>query len=379
MTKRKKITPKGESFYYFEATGNDYDIGKSKGQELAFDLADMWENFTLPKMEVWYGTPPEKYDATYKWLRKNLEQVAPWMVEQLVGMAAGSGLSLEQIFLTSHYGFLWSMGGIDDAVLSALQACSSITTVTSDTGPILAQNLEIGADDLYFVEYLKAQSGYATLSDGMLGMCCAPCGINSAGLAVGSSNFSAVSQREKCDLAFGTPYHFLPRIVLRQCGSVAEAVDLLKSLPDTIPAMGGYQLNMIDKSGAMAVVDKTNDLTIVRKCFDDFNFTTNCSLDEKTEEWRMGISTAERDNSKACYTRAEMLKSWYPENKGDVSLAKIKKLMRRHEMPGALCRHAPHEPNSYTRLSFLFFPLEGRMMITNGNSCCNDYQEFTLT
>ena len=373
-----KITTKGEAFYCFNAEGSDYDIGKSKGQELSEDLADMWENFTLPKMVKWYGTPPEKYEATYKWLRKNLEQVAPWMVEQLVGMADGSGLGLEQVFMTSHYGLLWSLGGIDDVVLSDLEACSSISIVTSDYGPALAQNLEIGADDIYFVELLKPQSGYATLSSGMLGMCWSPCGINSAGLAVGSSNFSAVSQRDRRDLSIGTPFHFLPRIVLRQCGSVEEAIDLLKSLPDTIPAMGGYQLNVIDKSGEMAVVDKTNNLTIVRKCFDDFNFTTNCSLDEKTEEWRMGVTIAERDNSKSCYARAEMLQSWYTEHKDDISLAKIKKLVRRHEMPGALCRHAPHEPNAYTRLSFLFFPEEGRMLITNGNPCCNDYQEFTL-
>ena len=154
-----KITAKGEAFYYLKAEGSDYDIGKAKGEALSLDLADMWENFTLPRMVKWYGTPPEKYDATYKWLRKNLEQVAPYMVEQLVGMADGAGLSLEQVFMISHYGLLWASKGIDDAVLSDMEACSSISTITLDSGPILAQNLEIGSDDLYFVEHLKPQSG----------------------------------------------------------------------------------------------------------------------------------------------------------------------------------------------------------------------------
>ena len=102
----KKITAKGETLYFFNAEGCDYDIGKAKGVAMMDDLADMWRNFTLPKMVKWYGTPPDKYTATYKWLRNNLEQFAPWMVEQMVGMADGSGLTLEQIFLTNHYGLL---------------------------------------------------------------------------------------------------------------------------------------------------------------------------------------------------------------------------------------------------------------------------------
>ncbi len=371
-----KITAKGEKFYYFESAGSDYEVGLAKGKVMADDIAGAWE-FFLPRMGKEFGTPSEKYEKTYRWLRKNLEQSASWMVEQMEGMAAGSGISIEKIFLINHYGLLWSAGGIDERILDEI-ACSSVSTITKDAGAVLAQNLEIGADDLYFVEKISSDGAAAILSGGMAGMCFSPCGINSQGLAVGSSNLSAISQKDNRDLNFGAHYHFLPRMVLHECGTTKDAIAYLKSLPATIPPAGGYQLNIIDRTGEMAVVDKTNEFSVVRKCFDDFNFTTNCSLDEELEAWRTGLTKGERDTTKSCYARSDMLKRWWEKQKEEVLLDDIKQLMRRHQMPGALCRHSPHEPNAYTRLSFLFFPNEGRMLITNGHPCCNEYQEFLL-
>ena len=72
-----------------------------------------------------------------------------------------------------------------------------------------------------------------------------------------------------------------------------------------------------------------------------------------------------------------MLKNWIKEREG-IALQDIERLLLRHEMPGALCRHAPHEPGAYTRLSFLFFPAEGKMRVSNGNPCVNKYQNFDL-
>ena len=81
--KEKKTTPKGEPFYFFKAAGSDYEIGLAKGREMAGDIEAAWKLFE-PSMDRWVGDGNRQ--RTYEWLRRNLERVAPWMVEQSAGI-----------------------------------------------------------------------------------------------------------------------------------------------------------------------------------------------------------------------------------------------------------------------------------------------------
>ena len=366
IQRNRKTTRKGEPFYVFRAAGSDYEIGLAKGRQMAADMEAVWEVFR-PNMETWVSSAPDEPRRTCEWLRDNLEKIAPWMAEQLRGAADGSGVSIERVYLLNHYGVLWVANGI---------FCSSVALRETEAGPILGQNLDIGSDDNYFVEELRPSEGRATLSDGMAAMCWSPIGINAAGLAVGSSMLCSPTRQGAKPIPNGVPFHFLPRLVLRSCADVNEAVEYLKSLTPVIPPGGGYQLNLVDKAGNMAVVDKSEDRTVVRQCADGLNFTTNCSLDAEFESWRTGSQPTDADY----LARAESIREHYAATNGDLTVEWLKGLLRGHEGPGRLCRHGEMEigHGGYSRLSAVCYPRDLKMEITNGWPCVNEYQEFSL-
>lgn len=368
---QKKITPKGSPFFVLDVSGDDYEIGEGIGRAIKMDIADMWENFTLPRMIKWYGTPPEDYDKTYTWLRGNLERHCPWMAEQMDGIAAGSGLSAQNIWFMNHYSLLWSACGV---------FCTSMAVGQSDAGPVLIQNLDIGDEDFYYVLRIRPDSGYATLSDAMCAMCWSPTGINEKGLAVGSSNLGSIARVPNKPLAGGIANTFLPRMVLRQCGSTREAVEYLKSLPPVCPETAGYQLNLVDSNGEMAVVDKSGPHTLVRQCEPGMNFTTNFSLDKNLEAWRAeGATEEQKRNQRNFYDRADKIRSEYRKLDGQTPTVKwMKDLFRSHEGKGRVCRHGPECNGGYSRLGFVYYPKECRAEICNGIPCENEYQSFSL-
>ncbi|MDO8586507.1 MAG: C45 family peptidase [Armatimonadota bacterium] len=360
---QRQTTAKGEPFYLFRAAGSDYDIGLAKGREMAADILAAWDLFK-PNMDAWTRGRPEE---TCEWLRRNLELHIPWMGEQIRGMADGSGISEDTVMVLNHYGVLWSGGGL---------FCSSVAVRETEVGPVLGQNLDIGSDDIYFVEELRPADGFATLSDGMAGMCWSPTGVNERGLAVASSMLGSPRREGARPVPRGFPFHFLPRLVIRHCADVPEAIQYLKELTPTIPPGGGYQLNLLDSAGNMAVVDKIEESAVVRQRQDGMNFTTNFSLDAELENWRTGGGETEPNHA----ARARNIMDRHRAAQGSLSLQWLIDTMRGHEGDGRLCRHGTEDTGGggYSRLSFLYYPRERRAEITNGRPCCNEYQEFKL-
>lgn len=356
-----KCAAKGESFYVFRASGSDYEIGLVKGREMSGDLQAAWELFQWG-IPGWVG---DKMRETCDWLERNLAKAAPWMLEQTRGMADGSGIPMDHLHIVNHYGVLWTANGL---------FCSSVALRQTETGPVLGQNLDIGGDDIYFVEELHPTDGNATLSDGMSGMTWSPTGVNEHGLAVGSSCLGAPARQGARPIIEGFPYHFLPRLVLRQCADAPEAVEYLKEITPAIPPGAGYQLNLIDAEGRMAVVDKVEEHTVVRQCEDGLNFTTNYSLDRKLQDWLSGDTPLEPHYE----GRAESIRERYQSAKGEVSVKWLKDLLRSHEGLGRLCKHGMEEGGGYSRLSFVYYPRTLTMEISNGFPCENEYQEFDL-
>lgn len=367
----KQITPKGTKFLFVEAQGSDFEIGKQIGSATAEDIADMWEDFILPRMVKFYGTPAAKYGKTYEWLRKNLENVCPWMVEQINGIASGSGVDIEKVWMMNHYALLWPAHGL---------FCTSMSVRDSDAGPVLIQNLDIGDEDFCYICKIKPNNGNTTLSDAMCSMCWSPTGINDKGLAVGSSNLSSVARKPKKPLKGGITNNFLPRMVLRQCSTTKEAIKFLKSLPDVCPETSGYQLNIIDKRGDMAVVDKTGPHILVRQCEEGMNFTTNFSLDPDLEGWRTaGAGKEQLVKESNFYDRADKIKHEYKQLGGKKPTIKwLKDLFKSHYGKGRICRHGLDCQGGFSRLHFVYYPCEKRVEITNGPPCENEYQYFQL-
>ena len=365
MIRSNILLKENSPFVLIKAGGSNYEIGKEKAEKLGSVIEYVWRNLNERRTNIDWHTPVSEYSRVCTWLKNNLEHIAPWMIEEMQGIADNCGMSFEEVILNNHYGLLWTTGGL----------CTSISFI-SEEGPLLGQNLDIGGGDSYYLEIVHPKKGYATISDGFAGMAWSPSGLNEKGLAVASSNLFRGGNAEK-PLAHGVPYHFLPRMVLRNCADVPEAIKYLKTLPRTIPSNNGYQLNIIDKDGRSAVIDKIDKLTGIRKSEDGLTLTTNISFHpgiiRYCKEGDVDPVSQRDSNERANFIRASFSKAG---RKGSIKL--MLRLLRSHDEPGRLCRHGNGPTKAYTRLSFIYFPKKLEIWGTNGHPCKLKYEKFNL-
>ena len=249
----------------------------------------------------------------------------------------------------------------------------------SDAGPTLAQNLDIGSEDFYYIIKTSPEGANTVLSQAMCSMCWTSTGINNKGLAIGSSNLGSPARKARKPLKGGIGNHFIVKPTLQFCSTTSEAVEFIKSLPEMCPETSGYQMNIIDAKGNMAVVDKTGPHCVVRQCEEGMNFTTNYSLDEKLEAWRMEDADFD-EKSRNSRMRAENIISWHKglENKTP-TVASVKKLFSGHNGQGRICRHGDKAScEGYSRLHFICYHKTQQIEATNGLPCENQYQKFEI-
>ena len=353
-----KISPLNTPVFRLSLHGTDYEIGRQRGIILAEDLHHMWD-WMEAHMASAYKLPRDKWAFAAKKASECFSFSVPWLLEQIEGMHDGSQLDMEKLLLMNNYGVIWTNNG---------NWCSSVAIRYSDEGGLVWQNLDLGAEDFYYMEETHPSSACAILSGAMTAICSYPCGINNHGLAVASSNLPAPGQRLQPWEWQGLPYLFLPFVVLRQCRKVKEAIDYIKSLPPSIPSGGGYQLNLMDSSGDMAVIDRSGHRTIVRQCDANLNFTTNCSLSSEMESWRLG---SEGENSDAMLRVERIRKEWAKLQGAVPTRTWLKELLAEDKESGALCRT---NERGFTRQSFIFSPGKLTMDIANGPPNRNEYK-----
>ena len=358
----RRITPLGKPIHHLKLTGTPREIGFQRGKELTEDINGHLEWMRYYIVHV-CEVPMSRWDGIASRLEKNLLVNAPWMLEEIGGMAEACGVPARDLILGNFYALLAEAEG---------NWCTSVAVRRSDEGPLLGQNLDIGPDDFHYVEEWRPTGGHAVLRHMSVMMCRHECGINDAGLAVASSNLPATAQSRTPWDWNGTYFHFLPTLVLRNCGSVAEAIDYLRSLSPIIPSAAGYQLNLIDPTGAMAVVDRTGHHAIVRQCEPDLNFTSNCTLDDEFDLWRLGDDSYTDGRARVKRIREE----WRKLQGTTPTRAWLEGLMRTDQGEGYLCRWSEM---GYSRLGFIFSPTRKTMDISNGPPNRTRYERFEFT
>src|SRR5436190_21327077 len=127
----RKITPRGKPIFRLKLAGTDHEIGLRRGEELAEDLHAfwVWMQYLIAKVAE---VPTDRWDEFAARLEKNLSRNTPWMLEQIHGMAQGSGLSVRDLILCNFYGLVGECAG---------NWCTSVVVRRSSEGPLLAQNL----------------------------------------------------------------------------------------------------------------------------------------------------------------------------------------------------------------------------------------------
>jgi isopenicillin-N N-acyltransferase-like protein len=299
--------------------------------------------------------------------KQSMENFAPHLIDELMGIAEGSELPLEKIMFLNLR---------PELTYQRPEYCTSFAISganTLDGSPLIGQNMDLysKAEDQGVILHLKPKTGPNILCWSLAGVV-GQTGINSYGLARVGNGLTSIHWRN-----LGTPYHFLLRVILEQ-KCVGDAIEVIREAIRT-------------KSSNILLADSNNNIADVEfTAYTDRTITpfapgflahSNHYLHEDLVKYDRGV-TVERPDSPWRFSRMKDL-----VNQGllheKVSLDDVKKWLKDHiNFPRSICRHKieGNAPGSdiKTIASLIAEPSNGSLYACVGNPCENEYKVYVL-
>ncbi|HYF48620.1 MAG TPA: C45 family peptidase [Planctomycetota bacterium] len=329
-------------------SGSYYEQGRQHGEQLAVVIAEVVTE-TLGSHD-WHHA---KAQEGLKRLRSNLERHAPGLLEELRGIAAGSGVPEERLWAYNCIADIWQWNAF----------CTNVAFAKSPDGPLIGKTNDIGRDGQRYHALFRRNSGDggAMLWVTWPGTVWANCFVNGAGLAFGGT--SVVKKVRNND---GAPCNILLRWLGDACRNVEEGVALLRKIPIMHhPA----NITLADKGGHLAVVEKSPDGCGVRYPGEDGKiFAVNCFC---TSESAAGDPELEK-NSQA---RAESLTTLMAAQPGSVE--RVKTVLASHGH-GGVCQHGDNPREMWTTVAYVAVPARKAIHFAYGRPCETPFVEYKL-
>jgi isopenicillin-N N-acyltransferase like protein len=340
-----------------EASGSNYDMGYEHGTKCSQKIRRFSEIFIREAVQR-TGMGVEKVHAVANLYLPLMERSSPHLVEEMRGIAAGGGVSLEDVLLLNlRHEFMFGLR------TKQWTNCTSVglTSELSSTGAsVIAQNVDLPP---YFHEYmvllrLKPRSGPRLMmytAAGTVGNH----GINSYGLARSSN--ALASKREK---ALGVSRVVLSRLILQQ-RSTEDSLDTISRADRAVS--GNYMLT--DSRGDLVDVESTADDIRTLRPTNGFLVHTNHILHPDIAETDTGVA-------EDTYERYTQMTKAVSNHKGRVTPEDVEGWLRDHTgYPGSVCNHS-----SLTSVAALvLLPAEGKMLVCHGPPCKNEFQDFAIS
>lgn len=291
----------------------------------------------------------------------------PESMAELAGIAEGFGLSEPELFAHLHLGTLRDMKA--GATLEG-DGCSAWAAPGGADGPLVVKNRDFSGVHLGMQRVTLHEGPDVTtgrmLCVGSLGSPAAySSGVNSRGLALADTQVAVATHR------VGWLRYFLMTRILARCGTVSEALELIRSGPHA----GGGTLILADKSGDTAAVElasggpgitrgglvwRTNHYVLPDHADDTLNL----------EGDRIAGNSSDR---------FDYLARKLPERAAGVAGAAA--LMRTHSdtEPGAapLCQHGETEA-SQTLSTAIYSCRLGALTFSQGNPCAGHWHTYRM-
>jgi predicted choloylglycine hydrolase len=256
-------------------------------------------------------------------------RAAPELLEELHGIADGSGLPFEELL---------------EVNMRVLHYCTVIAFTHSDSDPLLGKNLDFPAYAYQVLFTAEPKEGHGMTHVGCAGSVASYGGINTAGLAMGH----AVVPLDEAPQDAGLPIAFLRRMALQRCATTAHAVDLLR---EHEAWQKGDNLLFLDREGEAAVVELAPGAQRVRRPAKDAVWCSNSfvhpDLVTGSDEARQRYGYIEDVLSQACRPLTRGL---------------VHQLLSSHDGQAPLCRDS-------TQLSLVAYPASGRLEVADGYPC----------
>jgi acyl-CoA:6-aminopenicillanic acid acyl transferase len=238
--------------------GSPEQMGRAHGKAFGEDIRGLVTSYLTPVL-LFFGTNVPD-------LAKRAHEMEPYIPErhraEMRALAESAGLTYDQVLVANTF--------LD---LKEIPRCSTIAVrgkASRDGRVMLGRNLDfvsLGVAQNFTRLLAYRPAGYRSfVAVGWPGLVGVLTGINADGLAI-----AVMEVYDGDSTAAGTPYAFLFRRILEECGTTAEAIALLRSARITT----SNNLILADKSGAIAVAEIGPKEVFVRRPTDDAVYSCN--------------------------------------------------------------------------------------------------------
>jgi len=353
-------------FPIIDLNGNAFEMGMTHGRILAKEIKANLELYFM-MVRGFTGIEPQQC-LTYAGRFLDVMQTdAPFLLEEMEGIARGAGMSLKEILFLNARSELMSMGRAPNAMKGECTAIGLTGKRTVSGKPILAQNWDWHervhqTSAIFRIDPKQRPKAIFLAEAGQVGKI----GVNENGVGV-LLNILIIERME-----YGLPVHVLLRMVMGT-KDTAEAVAMVKNTRRA----GASHFLIGDKGGNIKGLELMPLAVKEIVPSEGAVLHTNHYCDAKMAEKDVGRLLL--TDTFARFDRATALiskrKKW--DNK---SLAEI--FTNHDDAPGSICRHAQAEDEEFLRIdtvaSCIIDLSESKMLMSCGQPCEAIYREVAL-
>jgi isopenicillin-N N-acyltransferase-like protein len=336
----------------YKARGTHRELGRQHGEQAARQIRAHIEMMRArPKLSE------EQFRQRVSRFQPMFERHCPHLLEEMRGLAEGSGVTLEEAMLCSIRGDLGNASGA---------GCTSYAIGRNGTAQrevLGGQNADLSSRmiPLAYVLHLQPQNKPEVLIwtfGGMLGYH----GMNSAGVAHFSNALSGGPRAR-----FGMPEYVYERMML-ECGTTEEAIDILRRLP----VASNENFMICDRHGSIADAESTTaGPEVLRDGGAGFLAHTNHFLcDRYSTQENLRVSLADS------IPRQKRIDALIKSRYGSIVVEDLKRFLSDHSgHPTSICRHSD---DMQTVASMIAEPARRCMHVARGNPCQQRYVTYSM-
>lgn len=342
-----------KSFPYIEVSGTNYQIGCAIGEHIREKIQDYGMRMKALYSTLVKGSGYNLGRMATK-TKRLTEKYFPQYLDELRGIANGSGISLNEMLLLCS----------EETLLETIKGgkCTTFAYACSE-GALLCHNedwLPGYEDDLYIVK-AKPKKGASFLSLAYIGaLPGSSVALNNYGIAFSGNSLLGGAQEG------------LPKNIILRSQIEARTLEEFEKIASFSPRAIPNHSMAIDKEGHMLSMELALDRYCAFYTNDAFFVHTNHALHPHIASLEI---VPIKDSTARYNTAFEKLQN----NRLSSSLAK--KILRSHDKePYTICAHAKTEEghNSQTAASIIVNVNDVSMLIAQGNPCKSKYKAYSL-
>lgn len=333
-----------------ELSGSFREQGRQHGEALAETIREIISEVLDPG--AW---EPEKVAWLFATVKQNLTAHAPGVLEELQGIAEGSGITYEDILAYNALADIWMVH----------KFCSATGWADGPQGPLVGKTNDIGRDQAKYHHPFRRRSGegLAAVWATWPGTVWANCFVNGPGLAFGGASLGMDARNP-----VGVPSNCMLRLLMDRCGTIQEAV----SLCERVPVMHHpAHLVLADVAGGLIALELAPQGPDVCQGPGEAAVCATNHFCPGPWEGRDSGEARHMENSRRRLVNLRRLAGALPH-----TVEGMTQLVRDHAPSGQICQHGNEDMWSST--AYVAAPRGRRMLIARGQPCETEFLELAL-